>query len=73
MPPTCRRPPRPAPVRRAAPFFIGAAAIVAGIAILSTAHGLLADAERVQAEQVSGGAPPAQVPALVPVEGSPAS
>jgi ACDE family multidrug resistance protein len=36
------------------PFFIGAGAIVLGIVILSTAHGLLTEAERVQAEQVSG-------------------
>jgi MFS transporter, ACDE family, multidrug resistance protein len=35
------------------PFFIGAGAIVAGIAILSTAHGLLAEAERVQAGQAA--------------------
>src|SRR5579872_5044336 len=52
------------------PFFIAAGAIVAGIAILSTAHGLLTEAERVQAEQAAsarpaGAAPPA--PALVPV------
>ncbi len=35
------------------PFFIGAAVVVAGIGILATAHSLLADAERVQAEQTS--------------------
>jgi MFS transporter, ACDE family, multidrug resistance protein len=35
------------------PFFIGAAVVVAGIGILTTAHGLLADAERVQAGQLS--------------------
>jgi hypothetical protein len=35
------------------PFFIGAAVIVAGIGILATAHSLLADAERVQAQQLS--------------------
>src|SRR5579862_3690166 len=51
-----------------APFFIGAGAILAGIAVLSTAHGLLADAERVQAEQVPDPAPAA--PALVPVTGN---
>ena len=34
------------------PFFIGAGAILLGIGILSTAHGLLSDAERVQAGQV---------------------
>ena len=51
------------------PFFIAAGAIVAGIAILSTAHGLLTEAERVQAGQAAGArptgaAPP--VPALMP-------
>ena len=51
------------------PFFIAAGAIVLGIAILATAHGLLADAERVQAEQVSGSARPAPRPAVVPVAG----
>ena len=35
------------------PFFIAAAAIVAGIGILATGHRLLADAEKVQAEQVA--------------------
>jgi len=49
------------------PFYIGAAAIVAGIAILSTAHRLLTDAERVQAEQVTASAPAAA--ALIPVGG----
>ena len=44
------------------PFFIGAAVIGAGILILATARGLLADAERVQAEQVSG-TEPATAPA----------
>jgi MFS family permease len=39
------------------PFFIGAGAIVAGIAVLSTAHGLLSEAERVQAEQVAAANP----------------
>jgi predicted MFS family arabinose efflux permease/nucleotide-binding universal stress UspA family protein len=39
------------------PFFIGAAVIVAGIVILSTAHRLLNEAERVQAEQVSDASP----------------
>jgi MFS transporter, ACDE family, multidrug resistance protein len=34
------------------PFFIAVGAIVAGMLILTTAHGLLAEAERVQAEQV---------------------
>jgi MFS family permease len=36
------------------PFFIAVGAIVAGIVILTTAHGLLAEAERVQVEQVTG-------------------
>jgi MFS transporter, ACDE family, multidrug resistance protein len=44
------------------PFFIAAGAIVLGIAILATAHSLLAEAEQVQAEQVSGAAQPAVVP-----------
>jgi nucleotide-binding universal stress UspA family protein len=58
------------------PFFIAAGAIVAGIAILSTASGRLTEAERVQAEQVGAAAPAgAAVPvgpgaALVPVEGN---
>jgi nucleotide-binding universal stress UspA family protein len=58
------------------PFFVGAGAIVAGIVILTTAHGMLSEAERVQAEQVTGSAPAAPaVPAaaLIPVEGSVAS
>ena len=61
------------------PFFIAAAAIVAGIGILSTSHRLLTDAERVQAEQVAPSrptGPAAPAPVLVPVDGngnSPAS
>jgi nucleotide-binding universal stress UspA family protein len=57
------------------PFFVGAGAIVAGIVILTTAHGMLREAERVQAEQVTGPAPaaPAVPAALLPVEGSAAS
>jgi MFS transporter, ACDE family, multidrug resistance protein len=51
------------------PFFIAVGAIVAGIAILSTAHGLLAEAERVQAEPVAAGTGPA-APVLVPVAGT---
>ena len=35
------------------PFFIASGAIVAGIAILATAHRLLGEAERVQAQQVT--------------------
>ncbi len=38
------------------PFFIAAGAVVAGIVILTTVHRLLGDAERLQAEQVSGAA-----------------
>lgn len=49
------------------PFMIGAGAIVVGIVILSTAHGLLGEAERLQAEQVGAAAHPA--PAMIPVEG----
>ena len=55
------------------PFFIGAGAILAGIGILATAHGLLSEAERVQAMQVTGPAPAAPAlpaPALIPVEGA---
>ncbi|MDQ2812557.1 MAG: MFS transporter [Actinomycetota bacterium] len=58
------------------PFFIAAGAIVLGIVILSTAHGLLTEAERVQAEQVSSSVPadstgPARPAAtLVPVTGN---
>jgi MFS transporter, ACDE family, multidrug resistance protein len=48
------------------PFFIAAGAIVVGIFILSTAHRLLTEAERVQAEQVA--AVPAG-PVVVPVTG----
>ena len=40
------------------PFFIAVGAIVAGIAILSTARSLLTEAERVQAEQVSAATSP---------------
>jgi MFS transporter, ACDE family, multidrug resistance protein len=53
------------------PFYLAVGAIVAGIAILTTAHGLLSQAERVQVEQVAGS--PAAVDAgpvgaLIPVE-----
>jgi MFS transporter, ACDE family, multidrug resistance protein len=44
------------------PFFIAVGAIVLGIAILTTAHTLLADAERVQAEQVAATAPAGPAP-----------
>jgi ACDE family multidrug resistance protein len=52
------------------PFFIAAAAVVAGIGILTTARRMLADAERVQAEEVAGhaaGLAPAE--RVVPVPG----
>ena len=58
------------------PFFIAAGAIALGIVVLSTAHGLLTEAERVQAEQVgatvpaNGTAPGAPAAALVPVAGN---
>jgi ACDE family multidrug resistance protein len=42
------------------PFFIAAGAVVVGIVILTTVHRMLADAERVQAEQVAPSAAPAQ-------------
>ncbi|MFJ4848132.1 MULTISPECIES: MFS transporter [unclassified Streptomyces] len=46
------------------PFYIGAGALVLGIVILSTAHGLLGRSERLQAEQVA----PDAAPSLLPVE-----
>jgi MFS family permease len=51
------------------PFYIGSGAILLGIVILFTARRLLADAERVQAEQVAA---PASGPAttMIPVEGT---
>jgi MFS transporter, ACDE family, multidrug resistance protein len=52
------------------PFFIAAGAIVAGIAILSTARSLLTEAERVQAEQVSAADTRPAAPVLVPVAGT---
>ncbi len=57
------------------PFFIGAAVVAVGIALLSTAHGLLGKAERVQAEQVGGAPRPAPAPpvTMVPVAGSAAA
>ena len=57
------------------PFFIAAGAIALGIVVLSTAHGLLTDAERIQAEQVSAApadnsaAAPAG-PVVIPVAGA---
>jgi MFS family permease len=55
------------------PFYIGVGAILLGIAILTTARGLLTQAERVQAEQVTGSsaaepASPGPVGALIPVD-----
>ena len=59
------------------PFFIAVGALVLGIVILSTAHHLLTEAERVQAEQVSGtvvvantGPAAAPAAALVPLAGN---
>jgi MFS transporter, ACDE family, multidrug resistance protein len=49
------------------PFFIAAGALVAGIAVLSTAHRLLGEAERVQAGQVTASAERPPAPALSPV------
>jgi ACDE family multidrug resistance protein len=49
------------------PFFIAAGTLVAGIVILATAHQLLGEAERVQAQQVSASAERPPAPALVPV------
>jgi MFS transporter, ACDE family, multidrug resistance protein len=55
------------------PFFIAAGAVAAGIVILSTVHRPLADAERVQAEQVrSHHAQPAAAGLVVPVATIPA-
>ena len=55
------------------PFYIAVVAILLGIAILTTAHGLLTQAERVQVEQVTGSsaadpASPGPVGALIPVD-----
>jgi MFS transporter, ACDE family, multidrug resistance protein len=64
------------------PFYIGVGAIVLGIGILTTAHSLLTQAERVQAEQVAASAPASTRPAsaapvdagaaaaLIPVDGT---
>jgi MFS transporter, ACDE family, multidrug resistance protein len=54
------------------PFFIASGAVLAGIIILSTVHRMLADAERVQAEQVpAADSQSAAVPAgrILPVPG----
>ena len=55
------------------PFYIAVGAILLGIGILTTAHGLLTQAERIQAEQVTGSSatePPSPGPvgALIPVD-----
>jgi MFS family permease len=55
------------------PFYIAVGAILLGIGILTTAHGLLTQAERIQAEQVTGSpaaepASPGPVGALIPVD-----
>jgi MFS transporter, ACDE family, multidrug resistance protein len=47
------------------PFFIAAGAVVGGIVILTTVHHMLADAERVQAEQIS----PQPAERIIPVPG----
>jgi len=52
------------------PFYIGVGAILLGIVILTTAHGPLTQAERMQAEQVAGSAAAEPVGALIPVGGS---
>jgi len=60
------------------PFYIAVGAILLGIGILTTAHGLLTQAERIQVEQVTGSpaaelaspglAGPGPVGALIPVD-----
>jgi nucleotide-binding universal stress UspA family protein len=55
------------------PFYIAVGVILLGIAILTTAHGLLTQAERVQAEQVTASsaaepASPGPLGALIPVD-----
>ncbi|MGI8452245.1 MAG: MFS transporter [Streptosporangiaceae bacterium] len=60
------------------PFYIASGAILLGIVVLSTAHRLLADAERVQAEQVAAHAttgtgapaPSGSSMAMIPVKGT---
>jgi len=49
------------------PFFIASGAILAGIAILATAHRLLGEAERVQAQQVTAPVEGRPAGALIPV------
>ncbi|HEX8007182.1 MAG TPA: MFS transporter [Trebonia sp.] len=48
------------------PFYIGAAAVLLGIVILSTGHKLLAEAEQAQAEDVQATAAAAAAPKLQP-------
>ena len=55
------------------PFYLGAGAVLLGIVILSTGHKLLAEAERVQAEDVKAAAAPAAVPAFAAVGGNSAA
>jgi predicted MFS family arabinose efflux permease/nucleotide-binding universal stress UspA family protein len=49
------------------PFYIASGAIVAGIAILATAHRMLGEAERVQAQQVTATVEGQPAGALIPV------
>jgi len=49
------------------PFFIAVGVILMGIGILATAHSLLGEAERVQAQQVTAPAAEPQAGALIPV------
>ena len=55
------------------PFYLGAGAVLLGIVILSTGHKLLAEAERVQAEDVKAAAAPAAAPAFATVGGNSAA
>src|ERR1700753_3234668 len=52
------------------PFYLGAGAVLLGIVILSTGHKLLAEAERVQAEDVKAAGAPAAAPAVRPGRGN---
>jgi MFS transporter, ACDE family, multidrug resistance protein len=55
------------------PFYLGAGAVLLGIVILSTGRKLLAEAERVQAEDVKAAAAPAAAPAFAAVGGNSAA
>jgi len=56
------------------PFYLGAGVVLLGIVILSTGHKLLAEAERVQAEDVkAAAAAPAAAPAFAAVGGNSAA